>query len=351
MLSLRIVRGPLTDRENEFVLREYNRLTASRIPMNMYLRWVQGSPDGPAFHALLDTDQGEIAGHFCLIPVRAEGAGRKLTAAKAEYLFVREGFRSAPVRGFEDAPKPPAILLLEQLYRRCSQEGWGPFLASARQELHPLHRLAGCRPADFAVRECLFILKPWKAATQTPNLSAKQRVGVFLWGLAQRGVWPLAAAFRSGANGARTIPLHSREIKPGEERLGLFRDKRAVQWRYPEQDYMRLALDDHPDDFLIAKRGSQERFLRVCQWGLKPDSGIKSLAFALIEEAKAEGGCGVRWAVYAGSDASERIVRELRGMGFVCPPRMRWLLLYTTDRALLEPDLWRISDAFFNFDE
>src|SRR5262249_2289076 len=116
MLRLRIVRGPLTDDQDSTILREYNRLTSSQIGLANYRRWERGSPDGPVFHGLLETEEGEIAGHMCLIPLRLRGQGREWIAAKAEYFFLREPFRKERVSGLESSFKPAAVLLLEKLY-------------------------------------------------------------------------------------------------------------------------------------------------------------------------------------------------------------------------------------------
>ncbi len=72
MLNLRIVRGPLQEHENEAILSEYNRLAKAVIPMNEFVHWVQKTPLGPAWHALLETDEKRIVGHTSLIPLAAE---------------------------------------------------------------------------------------------------------------------------------------------------------------------------------------------------------------------------------------------------------------------------------------
>src|SRR5271154_3809705 len=139
MLNLRIVQGPLAPSEEEVILREFNRLTKSAIPMDDFRRWIRDSPSGPAWHALLESDQGGIVGHFSLIPLQARRREKTICAARTEYFFVHEKFRSEKVRGFENSVLPCGLLLLDRLYRTCREQGWNPSLASASDEIQPFH--------------------------------------------------------------------------------------------------------------------------------------------------------------------------------------------------------------------
>src|SRR5215470_10753847 len=94
MLDLRLARSPLSESENRQILAEYNRLTKARIPLNEFKHWVQKSPAGPAWHAILETPGGRIVGHTSLIPLKASGAAPEMVPAKSEFSFVHENFRS-----------------------------------------------------------------------------------------------------------------------------------------------------------------------------------------------------------------------------------------------------------------
>jgi hypothetical protein len=99
LANLRLVRGPLSARKNYTILAQYNELSLSRIAIGEFLHWIQNSPAGPAWHALVETDDGEIVGHTCLIPFHGRCDGKRIVAAKSEYGFIREEYRSARIRG------------------------------------------------------------------------------------------------------------------------------------------------------------------------------------------------------------------------------------------------------------
>jgi hypothetical protein len=348
MLRLRVVRGPLREDQNSTILREYNRLTSSDIAENHYGRWVRESPDGPVFHGLLETEQGEIAGHMCLIPLRIKRYGRKQIAAKAEYFFVRESFRTERIAGLENSFKPAAVLLLDALYRHCREQGWGPVIISAPPRIHPLHVLAGCRPVDFSLQECLFIFRPRAAAVHTPNLSNKQRAGMFVAGAAQASYWAARRIFLKTSTRVHKAPVHGGETEGNRELLALFPDQESIAWRFPEPEYVRFVHDAGGE--LVAKRGAAKAYLRVSQWHLESSATAKELLQRLLEEAAAEGAVGVRWAVYGNGKAREELVRQMKSRGFLCVPRIRRLLFHTDDKTLLAQQVWNLSDSLFNFD-
>jgi hypothetical protein len=214
MLNLRIVRGPLADAEEATILQEFNRLTHSAIGRTDFRRWIRDAPDGPAWHAILKTDDSRVVGHFCLIPLRFRHQGKTECAARTEYFFVHEDFRREKVRGFESSFMPGGLLLLDRLYRHCRNEGWQPLIVSASEEIQRLHQAVGCRAAHFALTECLFILRPFDAAHRTPNLTVKQRLAVFLAGAAQRGRWWVRFLFASSPDGLRFTTVDSICVHP-----------------------------------------------------------------------------------------------------------------------------------------
>jgi hypothetical protein len=350
ILRLRLARGPLVADQAESILTKYNQLTQSKIPMEEFRHWIQDGPEGPAWHALLETEDGQTAGHLCLIPFRSNWHGRKKIVAKAEYFFVEEQCRSMRVKGFEDSCKPAAILLLDQLYRHCQAQGWGPLLISATPAIQPLHRMVGCRSADFPLVECLFILRPWMAATRTPNLSARQRVATFLAGCAQFSFWAVVGRLRRSNPRIRRVPMSSSGGPGDGERLAMFEDEQSVRWRFPEKSYARLALEAAPDQFVISKRGSGAGYTRVCQWGVAGDYSTKSFLLALLREARAEKALGVRWAVYGDGEGAAQLTGQMKRIGFLCVRRTRRLLQYTKDKEFLRAGSWKITDSLFSFD-
>jgi hypothetical protein len=349
MLDLTIVQGPLAPAENEEILGEVNRLTNSRIHLKQFCRWVQDSPEGPAFHALLHAGR-RIVGHFSLIPLHANARGERIPVARTEYFFVHEDYRSEKVAGFQDSFLSPAILLLDELYRHCHAHGWGPFLASAADDILPFHELVGCRPVDFTLHECVFVLRPLEAARRTPNLNRTRRAALFSAGLAQSSAWNMLRSFSPGVD-IRAIPLHETPAGARNGGITLFQDRASREWRYPESEYACFSDASCPSSaFLIAKQGSPERYLRVCDWRLCSSNQVPRFIAALLRHAESTGVLGVRWSVYENGEDSGPLLQSLRRAGFVCAPRTRRLLVYSDRDQFLNPSTWRLSDSLFCFD-
>jgi hypothetical protein len=352
MLSLRIVGGPLEPRENEAILSQYNQLTSSRIPLNEYLHWVQNSPAGPAWHAILETDAKEIVGHTCLIPFRANCDHRQIVPAKSEYTFIQEEFQGAQIRGLEKKARPRNLILIDRLFKHCATQGWGPYLISTVPSLHRLGPSVGCYPTDFPLQECMVILRPWSAARETPNLSFWQRTMFCIAGLFQAACWSVVLPFTSPLIGQPLAANNASPLPKTDALLSFFEDRDSLKWRYPDAHYTRLSPDSAgPErEYVIAKKGSPDRYVRICQWHLGSDQPTSSLIAGLIHMAKMEDALGVRWAVYGGEETATKLVRRMRRFGFLCAPRVRTLLLSSQEREFLAAEKWKLNDAMFSFD-
>ena len=137
----------------------------------------------------------------------------------------------------------------------------------------------------------------------------------------------------------------------GSERASSPEEKEFLDWRYPESEYFRLRHNDRPSNFVIAKKGSEKDYVRVCQYRLDGDDPpLSSLVLELIRKSHAREALGVRWAVYTHSEAPDKPVRTMRKMGFLCVRRQRTLLIYGEHREFLEPGTWVMSDGFTTFD-
>jgi len=348
MLNLSVVRGPLPTQQMEEILREFNRLTHSQIAFAVFRRWVQEGPEGPAFHALLTSNE-RVVGHFCLMRLEAEYCGKPLAVARAEYFFVHEDFRSEKVRGHEDSFLSPAILLLDQLYSHCHSIGWGPFIASSADDIRPFHELVGCRPLDVRLYECLLALRPLQAAVHTPNLGRPQRAALFASSLAQATLWR-GARLIPRRQSIQPIPIEQLSTLSNTHSIAFFQKPASLSWRYPHDEYLVIADELDPSNYLIAKKGSPERYLRVCQWCFSTPDVLPRFARALFCHAQENGMMGVRWAVFDNEPQAAALVRSLRRLAFLCVPRVRPLLVYSQDDAFLEPAIWRISDFLFCFE-
>jgi hypothetical protein len=318
--------------------------------MNEFVHWVQNGPEGPAWHATLETEEDEIVGHTALIPLRTACSELRTLPAKVEYLFIRQGFRSAKVRGFEKSLRPNLTILINQLRHHCTAEGWGPFFVSTRPMVGRLAQRLGFRPVEFPLWECLLVLRPWNAVRHTLNLNSSQLAALFVAGMLQGPLWLTATAFSPIPKGVHLIPMGDGTIEPELNRISFFQDRASLEWRYLEGQYLRLASENRTAEYLIAKRGSEERYLRVCQWHGASPRPFQSLIGTLIREAQAEKAMGIRWAVYDNGTGSEKIVSQMRRLGFLCARRKRTLYVHTTDANLLSPAIWKMDDSLFSFD-
>jgi hypothetical protein len=347
---MRIARSPLKEQEDRTILAEYNRLTGVSIPIEEFTHWVQHGPEGAAWHAILETDDGRIVGHTSVFPLRTAYGGPELIPAKSEYSFLHEDFRSAKIRGFENVARPAFLILIDQLFQHCHAQGWGPLFASTNERNQVFTRKVGLRPIEFALWECLFVLKPVSAARHTPNLKPRQRMALFAAGLSHCALWSVSSLALRGTNGVRSIPVHAGPIEPDTTRFAFFEDSASLQWRYLGGQYVRFAPKQAPSDYVIAKRGSENRYLRVCQWRLGLSESYLPLILALLREAQAEKAMGVRWAVYDDGERSANLVTQMRRAGFLCVRRVRTVMIHKKEPAFLESKLWQINDSLFSFD-
>lgn len=347
---MRITRGPLADREYHTVLAEYSRLTQAKIPMNEFRRWVHNAPAGPAWHALLAADDGRVVGHTSVLPILAKFRDNSMLTGMSEYSFVHEDFRKLKIRGYEGSGRPAFITLLNELFQHCIKEGWGPIFASTNEMNQVFTRRVGLRPAEFPLTECLLVLRPQAAARYTPNLSNKQRAILCLAGAAQSGIWSVARHFGAKANGVHTVPIGTEMSAPASEQLSFYEEPESIRWRFLPDQYLHYEFEGKPQDYLIAKRGRRDRYLRVCQYRLGSVDSLNSLTRTLLEQARSEQALGIRWAVYDEGSLSQQIVSGLKQLGFLCAPRVRIVMVHKDFPEYLRPDAWRISDTHFCLD-
>ncbi len=350
MLNMRITRAPLPEIQAGAILHEYNRLTGGSIPVEEFVHWTTKSPEGPAWHAILETDEGRIVGHTSVFPVRAGQNHSGLIPAKSEYSFLHEDFRKEKIHGYESVSRPAFITLIDKLFQHCCEQGWGPIFASTNEKNQIFTRKVGLRPVEFPLWECLLVLRPGNAAKATPNLTQWQRAALFSSGLVHATAWPLAAKILESSNGIENESMGGRNLEPETKPLSFFEDRESLEWRYLAGQYFRLGLKRSVREYLIAKRGTQERYLRVCQWRLDSMESFASLFAALVRQARQDGAMGVRWAVYDGEQMSEPIVKVLKRMGLLCARRTRIVMIHKNDERFLNPELWNMNDSLFSFD-
>lgn len=349
MLDLRIVRSPLADSENRQILSEYNRLTKARIPLYEFEHWVQKSPAGPAWHAILQTAEGRIVGHTSLIPLKTSFAGEPLIPAKSEFSFVHEDFRSTKINGFEKG-RIKFLVIVNELFAHGIKQGWGPYFVSTAEANHPLSRRVGCKTAEFPLVECLLIRNAAGAARETPNLSARQRAGLFAVGFGHKLAWTGNRLFANGNGNVKSVPVSSRKVFPITDRLSFFEDAASLRWRYFDDQYTRFCFMDSPDDYVIVKRGELDRFARIVQWRIQRRDSASTLVSRLLQFVEQDKALGIRWAVYHSDPLAMDLVRLLRRRGFLCVPRVRTLMLHSLNPVYGEAASWNVNDSLVSFD-
>lgn len=348
-LSLRLLRGPLDLDENEAILSQYNHLTASSIPMRAFLRWIQASPEGPAWHALLETDTGAIVGHTSLIPFRATYKGKGFVAAKSEYSFIREEFRAAKIRGFEETGRLKNLIYVDELFRHCRGQGWSPLIISTPERFHRVFRSIRCYPVRFPLWECLLVLRPYQASRSTPNLENWQRAALWSAGLLQSAWWAPSLWGSRDDRRLQQLRVDEQSWNGPNGALSFFLDRDSLAWRYPAAEYERILADPINRGEVILKCGAADRYLRICQSSLSAPPE-RTLVAELVRKASTQGALGVRWTVYGDGDASSCLIGSLRKLGFLCVRRWRTLLVNSTDEEFLSAGTWNLTDSMFSFD-
>jgi len=349
MLDLRIVRSPMSDSENRQILSEYNRLTKARIPLAEFEHWVQKSPAGPAWHAILQTAAGRIVGHTSLIPLKTSYSAAELIPAKSEFSFVHEDFRSAKINGFEKG-RIKFLVIVNELFSHCIKEGWGPYFVSTAEANHPLSRRVGCKTAEFPLSECLLIRNARGAARETPNLSNKQRASLLAVALGHKFIWGGNKLFANGNGKVQWVNVGSGPVAPTADRLSFFEDAESIRWRYFEDQYLRFTFDGSSEDYAIVKRGEADRFARVVQWRLRRADRAGALVSTLIHQVERDRALGIRWAIYKNDPLAETLVSQLRRRGFLCVPRVRTLMLHSQKPEYAEAAAWNVNDSLVSFD-
>jgi hypothetical protein len=193
-------------------------------------------------------------------------------------------------------------------------------------------------------------LKPKDAAQQTPNIDSGQRVALFAVGLGQQIGWSVARFLQPVSKDVRSVPMDSNLISPNQARLSFFEDPPSMNWRYLEGQYVRFALESNPANFLIAKRGSEDRYLRVCQWQFSSAIEARAFVLALIHLARQDAALGVRWGIYDNDSLSSELLPVLKKLGFLCAPRVRIVMVHEKHPDFLSPAMWNMNDSLFSFD-
>jgi hypothetical protein len=291
-------------------------------------------------------------GHQCLLPIPARFNRTRLTAAKSEYTFLDERYRAAKIAGQETSARPTHLIASRLLLEAGEEMGWSPALICTLPFLHRWARTVGCTVLDIPVVECLLVLKPWTAAKHTLNLQTWQRAVLGMTGVVQTIGWAPATFLAGKSYQLQRIPIDldcsgGRAVQ--DDSLSFFQDRESLLWRYPNGQYEKLAVGHNSSHYLILKSGSQDGYLRVCQWNL-PDGGPGAgLVRDLVCHAQQKNAFGLRWAVYGTSRNAATLVSRMRNLGFLCARRTRTLLIRSTEKQLLNPGYWGLADSMFSF--
>jgi hypothetical protein len=348
-MNLTVERGPLDRPKNEVILAHYNRLSSSRIPIEEYLHWVENSPSGPAWHAILENEEHQVVGHSALIPFPGRYNGKDIVAGKAEYAFILEEYQAAKIRGLENKGSPRNALMIHRLFEHAKASGLGPLLISTNPTRRRSLWSIGAATLEIPVCECLLVLRPWKARGSTPNLKTWQRGALWLGGLLQAAAWSLGSPLATGPQMSAVRPAAENAPSNPPHTLRFFEDRDSLLWRYGSRQYAQLVLRGS-DECVIFKKGSEDRYLRVCEWRLGGEQPTFSTVAKLVRLAKRQNALGIRWAVYGNACGAMELRRRLKALGFLCALRNRRLLVDSPDQEVLEASKWQLSDGMFSFD-
>jgi len=348
MLDLSLVRAPLDEPTRKTVIGEYNRLTGQSVTEEAFRHLTEQSPAGPAVHALLKGSDGRVVGHFCAYayPLRWNGEAR--IGASGEYLFVHEQFRNQRIQGPSFTNAPPAFALIREICRYANDElAWDPVLLAARPEVAILHQLAGAVPMPLEVRECLLVLRPWKAFRLLRHVSRRQRLAMLVLGLFQAPPWRLLSLVPWPATRRLRPVSHPESFEPKDDsptvRFPL--DADFLAWRYGRKHHRLFRLSTEVGSMLAVKTPPRD-FLRVLDTNLDLDRAAAfSLVCGLVREARRTKSLGVRWALYRNGGFPEPLLGRLRRLGLVCARRTRTVSIYTRRGQLAASEQWRFSDA------
>ena len=139
-------------------------------------------------------------------------------------------------------------------------------------------------------------------------------------------------------------------IDPQAERISFFEDQASQHWRYPADQYARLSIEAGSAGYVVVKKGSEDRYVRACQWRLDSGQPSFSVVATLVRMARATKAPGVRWAIYGDDAHTARLVSRIRKLGFLCVRRVRTLLVRSKSEELRSPENWNLTDSLFSFD-
>jgi hypothetical protein len=347
-LALRVLRGPLSAAERSAVLAAYTRVTGVRVTVQNFARWAEESPDGPALHALLETRDGRLAGHCCLVPFRMAMSRGDVKVGVPRYFFVSADYELERVRGYEVSNQSIETTLLAQLYGHAAREGCGPIFVHPAHDERLFHRAAGCRTVAFPVRECIFVLDPAQAWRYSRSLALNEKMGFLVATAMQQGfarcLLPFAGRNGQVRNARIGEPVRSSSSR-SENGVVASEEERFLKWRYPHGMYSRLVVGDASECYVIARKGSAHQALRICQWHGASDRYLPSLVRGLIREAARTGSAGVHWSVYGNGAEQERIVGHLGRQHFYPISRNVRALVYSSKEEFFAPENWSLSDS------
>jgi hypothetical protein len=306
------------------------------------------SPAGPAAHALLKSPGDRVVGHLCVYPYPLSWNGRQRIGATGEFLFLDEASRKQRIRGLSQGSAPPALTLIRELCRYANQElAWDPVLLAARPEVAIVHRLSGAVPIPLEVRECLLVLRPWKAFRLLRYLSRRQRLAMLLLGLFQAPLWT-SLSLVPWPMRKRLRPLHHPEdFQPRENRQAVSFPLASdfLAWRYRRKHHGLFGLSTEADSMLAVKTPPRE-FLRVLDTNLDLDrAAVFPLLCGLVREARRTRSLGVRWALYRNGGFPKGFLGRLRRLGVVSARRTRTVSVFTRCGDLTSAGEWQFSDA------
>src|SRR4029077_20323992 len=106
-----------------------------------------------------------------------------------------------------------------------------------------------------------------------------------------------------------------------------------------------FAFGESSEEYVIAKRGDANRYVRVVQWRLASIEKAGAVIGALLRQAEADNALGGRWAVCENDPMAGGLVSAMKKRGFLCVRRVRTLMLHSKRPEFLEPANWNVNDS------
>ncbi len=294
-MTLRVVRGPLTDAELESVGQTYGRVDPRYRSVGFCRTLFNQNPFGFSWHAFV-SDGGTVVGHYAVIPFRVVVKGEQRVSGKGEALFLAESHRTALIH-LQDGPVPVGLALICELHDHVLEQEICVLHNITSRDVGMLQRMSGFTCVK-VVRDQLHLLIDPSHFPSTRTSRAKVLAARCLADLQRRAsilgtavsTWGRAPELR--VTPTRDLPAPLRTPSPADpwslSRWGISRDAATLQWLLDLGRIEFLSIAAAPDRFAMVSRGAVREML---QWAVPPGAWKDGLALmrSIVNRSRQEG--------------------------------------------------------------